>query len=193
MTVPDFASDFGFDLAEVESLFECDLAHPLNAAMLELVRGLSGASPEPSGGEDPLIGDSLPVLKDAILMNSGLEAELAVASEMIDQGWAVKYTGDQPLLGYDLRAQKDDFVLHIEVKSSIGFTTPELTSSEWAAAKAYSDSYVIAIVDFVGGDRQTIWYVRDPAESIEPNLRVVESFRLARSSIEALRTEVDFL
>lgn len=192
--IPDFAADFGFELSRVEGLFDCDPGSPLNEAILTLTSVPNYEDEidiEQEGDLDD--GFILPDVGEAILLNSGLGAELAVAHELQAMGWSIRYTANQQLLGYDLHAAQDGISLFIEVKSSVGFTTPELTQSEWTSAQAFGDQYVLAIVDFWGSDNQTIWYVRDPAESIEPAVRMSATYRFPRRAIEDLRTEVDFL
>jgi len=187
--IPEFAADFGYDLAEVERIYNCDPSDPFNAAVLAIA-GL--ASAEASGVPGTLV-PSLPSIGDAVLLNSGLGAELAVAETLQRDGWTVAYTGNQTLLGYDLRADKGDDTLRVEVKSSIGFCTPELTQSEWDAAIEFEDHFVLAIVDFFGSEKQDIWFVRNPADGTEPTIKVSTSFRLPRAQVEPLKTDVDFL
>jgi hypothetical protein len=79
------------------------------------------------------------------------------------------------------------------VKSSVGFTVPILTQSEWTAAQDFADSYVLAVVDFYGSEKQQLWFVRNPAAGSEPKVNVETTYRIARSQIEVLRTEGDFL
>jgi hypothetical protein len=190
--IPDFATDFGFSLDQVEILFDCDPAAPDNESMI------AAANLTLAGRVDqlpPALPSALPLpeLGEAALLNTGLGAELAVAADLERQGWHVQYTGNQPGFGYDLIAEREEVFLRIEVKSSIGFTTPELTASEWSAAQDYTEDYILAIVDFYGTDRQIIWYVRDPAVAGPPRERVFTVYRFPRETIEDLRTEVDFL
>ena len=50
----------------------------------------------------------------------------------------------------------------MEVKSSVAFTTPELSESEWKAAEEHGDDFVLAVVDFLGSPQQALWYAAYP-------------------------------
>jgi Domain of unknown function (DUF3883) len=190
--IPDFAADFAFTLEQVQTLFDCDPASPDNEALLSVVEATPDLLHGPLPPELPF-GAPLPELDSPGVINSGIGAELTVAAELSMQMWDVTYTGNRQLLGYDLLAQRDGVVLRIEVKSSVGFTTPELTESEWSAALDHGDAYVLAVVDFYGSERQETWYLRNPAAIARPTIRQVNVFRLPRASIDNLRTEVDLL
>lgn len=196
--IGEFASDFNWSISAVEKIFDCNPASEANAFVLDLVSGPLAASDGPSIMPlDAPIGDSidetLPELGEDILLNSGLGAELAVARMLKDYGWRVFYTANQDRLGYDLRAEQGDDLLRIEVKSSIGFVTPELTQSEWDAASRYGDSFVLALVDFYDSDRQSIWFVRDPFTVAQSTPRTVRSYRLLRGSLEDFATDAEML
>ncbi len=87
-------------------------------------------------------------------------------------------------MGCDLRADRDDQTLYVEVKSSTGYVTPVLTTSEWSAANAYRNRYLLALVDFVGQPRQAIHYVLDPAGRIEPAIITSVVYRLSRAEFD---------
>lgn len=202
--IPDFAEDFHFTLEQIEAIFDVDPESSGNAQVLQaaLVDGESAAAhvqppdevvapqrqtpPRRSSGE-------LPPEADPIEMNTGVEAERLVAEELFDNEWTVHYRGNERRLGYDLEAERAGRTLYVEVKSSVSSTDPELTESEWAAARQHGRSYVLAVVDFVGGDRQRIWYVRDPAAGARALARTVSVFRLRRASIQPLGTEAERL
>jgi hypothetical protein len=192
--IPDFASDFNFALGSVEERFDCDPDSPSNARVLAAVSGTTPLvvtpAPIPAGEE---IAPALPILAPAGEINTGVGAELLVADQLIQQGWHVIYRGNQRGFGYDLEATRGDDVLRVEVKSSVGFTSPELLASEWEAAQQHGESYVLAVVDFYGSDQQSIWYVRDPANTAVPVERTTTVYRLLRNDVEPLRTDVDFL
>jgi hypothetical protein len=143
--------------------------------------------------EQPPPAGPLPELDRYGEINTGVGAELAVAAQLQDQQWQVLYRGNQRGLGFDLEATRGMQTLRIEVKSSVGFTIPELSEAEWNAAQSYGDDYVLAIVDFYGSDNQVIWYVRDPAAAAVPVERSTTIFRFVRNDIMGLRTEADFL
>jgi Domain of unknown function (DUF3883) len=201
--IPDFASDFRFSVQQVESIFNCDPTHPENRAVLRVVEQrvviappldplFEGARDEgdPPDGRAP---DPLPHLAGPVLANSGLGAELAVAADLASYGWQVSYRGSQTGVGFDLEAQSQDALLCVEVKSSIGFTTPELTESEWGAACHLGDQFVLAIVDFYGSAQQVLWYVRNPAATATPTERTATVYRMARAALQAESTEAEFL
>ncbi len=87
-------------------------------------------------------------------------------------------------MGIDLEATRDGEILRVEVKSSVGFTQPELTEAEWAAAQRHGDGYVLAVVDFFGSENHVIWYVRNPAANAVPVLVDAVFFRLPRADIQ---------
>ncbi|HET7128609.1 MAG TPA: DUF3883 domain-containing protein [Gaiellaceae bacterium] len=189
--IPDFAADFHFDLADVEANFQCDPDDVANARLLAAVSGSPLAPPAPAA---PVASaPALPVLNPAGELNNGIGAELAVANELIDQGWNVVYRGNQRGFGYDLEADRAGDVIRVEVKSSVGFTTPELLETEWSAAQRHGESFVLAVVDFYGSAQQAIWYVRDPANTAFPVARTSTIYRLVRTDVQLLGTEVDFL
>ncbi len=205
--IPDFAEDFRFSIDQVRELFDCAPESYFNAAILRLAQeGLVVGRPSAPGPTSGTGGDSgagatsasppaapLPELSEPILLNSGVGAELAVADDLAAHGWEVAYRGGQAGFGFDLEAKQADSRLCVEVKSSVGFTVPELSESEWRAAQELGEEYVLAIVDFFGSGNQAIWYVRDPAASAIPTERETTIYRFSRATIEPLRTEADFL
>jgi len=192
--IPDFAQDFRFTLEQVDALFDCDPDVPANAEILAVAQGqmLPGAAlpaPEEEQTEPPL----MPVLGSIMAMNTGVGAEIAVAEQLVDHEWFVVYRGNQRGYGYDIEASREGQTLRVEVKSSVGFTTPELTEAEWEAAQVHGDDYVLAVVDFYGSDEQAIWYLRNPAANAIPAERTVTMYRLTRGDIQPLGTDVEFL
>jgi hypothetical protein len=201
--IPDFAVDFGFSVEQVEAIFDCDPGHPDNAAVLRAAEQrfvatapLPAASPESAPAQPAAVERGpapLPALSGPVLANSGLGAELAVAADLEAHGWQVAYRGRQTGVGYDLEAKHEDALLCVEVKSSVSFTTPELSESEWAAACQHGERFVLAIVDFYGSPQQAIWYVRDPAATATPSERTTTIYRLPRAALQEESTETDFL
>ena len=182
VSIVEFAADFGFEVSDVERLFDCEMSSPANSRVLSLATGTP--TEPPAAAED--VGSVLPALTEEITLNDGRAAELAVALALVGEDWNVIYTGNQANLGYDLRAEKNHETRYIEVKSSTGYVTPTLTASEWAAAKEYGPAYIIAIVDFVKSEKQAIRYVADPFTTIEPAIQTVVSYRLTRAEIDSL-------
>lgn len=204
--IPDFATDFHFSLEQIDAIFDVDPESDGNAAVLHAAQVIfdqtyveaitsSGedastsqrrANPHQSSGE-------LPPESDPVELNTGLGAERLVAEELVSHNWNVQYRGNQRRLGYDLEASRTGQTLYVEVKSSVSFTNPELSESEWLAGRRYGESYVLAIVDFYGSNEQRVWYVRDPVTNASAAGRSVSVFRLQRASIRPLATEAEFL
>lgn len=203
--IPDFANDFSFSVAQVRSIFNCDPNHRDNAAVLRVIENqhivsssmpAAGTPTHPKPSTDATAARQplpLPELSGPMLANSGLGAELAVADDLARHGWKVSYRGSQTGIGYDLEASQEDAQLCVEVKSSVGFTTPELSDSEWTAAQENGDRFVLAIVDFYGSQQQAIWYVRHPVAVTAPTERTTTVYRLGRSKLEEDGTEAEFL
>lgn len=199
--IPDFASDFYFSLEEVQEIFDTDPESPLNAAMLaQIDAGPSLSRPlqkvrisKLSLPETVPLPSPLPLPSPSTEINSGVAAELAVAQDLQLRGWNVAYRGNQRAFGYDLEASRKSEVLRIEVKSSVAFTSPELTEAEWKAAQKYGEGYILAVVDFVKSETQSIWYVRNPAASVVPTEKAVVVYRFPRQELIALRTDAEFL
>jgi hypothetical protein len=194
--IPDFAADFHYTVDQVNELFDCDPDSASNTAVLAVAQGeradaaidrlLERQPDERAAGELPELG----VVGE---INTGVGAEIAVATDLQRHHWRVMYRGNQRRFGYDLEAARDTQTLRVEVKSSIGFTVPELSEAEWEAAQRHGPEYVLAVVDFYGSDRQEIWYVRDPAAAATPIEVVTRMFRFLRVDITGVRTEAEFL
>ncbi len=192
--IPELADDFGFTLDQIRELFECDPESNLNSELLGEVVGVpvvhdGGAEAGPPGPE----AGGLPEEPGDATLNSGVGAEILIAKDLQAHDWRVLYRANQSGLGYDLEAIREEHQLYVEVKSSIGFANLELRDSEWAAAQAHGDRYVLAVVDFFGSSSPRIWYVRDPAANAVPEQRTTVTYRFARAQVEPFVTEVDFL
>lgn len=195
--IPNFVEDFAFDFNTVEQTFDCDPDAAMNAEILALVEGIELPVIAPPSTAAPVIplppAGELPELRAAAELNTGIGAELAVAADLQECGWRVLYRGNQRGFGYDLEATRDEEVLRVEVKSSVGFTTPEMLESEWDSAERHGEEYVLAVVDFYGSALQRIWYLRDPAANAIPIERSVRVFRLVRGDIQPIATDAEFL
>jgi len=196
--IPEFAADFGFTHAQVQELFDCDPDSSANTAIIGMVQNELEAVVRAPTDEVPAAGilpeaTPLPALQPPQEINSGVGAELAVAADLNRCGWTVAYRGNQRSIGYDLEGRRDGQLIRVEVKSSIGFTTPELTEAEWIAAQRYADEYILAVVDFYGSPSRSIWYVRNPAVTTTPVECINTSYRLPRIEVEPLKTDADFL
>lgn len=193
--IPEFARDFGFTHDQVDSLFDCDPGSELNAAIAmrvedtraAVVRNFAVVADDEAG--DGQLPDEPP---DAAL-NTGVGAEILVGRELQAAGWTVSYRANQAGLGYDLEATREQQTLRVEVKSSISFADLVLQESEWDAALAHGNDYVLAVVDFYGTDERQVWYVRNPAANALPVERTSLTYRFVRADVEPVRTEVEFL
>lgn len=189
----DFAEDFGFSISEVNELFDCEPTSSANAILLSTQVGTGIGAVDFTPAAEVQLDYSLPEYRGDVLLNSGLQAELAVAHELIDGGWLVEYVGNQRGLGFDLKATRENDILRIEVKSSTGYVTPSLTESEWQSAQNFGADFVLALVDRVGSGGQAISYVRDPAGMIDPSVRNTAIYTLPRRWLDDVSTEADFL
>lgn len=192
--IPEFADDFGFTLERVEQLFDCDPESVSNSIVLAAVDGVVAPVAFPAPVEDETDEAApLPVEPEAVFLNSGVGAELAVARDLANHGWTVGYWGSRRGAGYDLEAKRADAHLRVEVKSSVGFCTPELTEEEWNAAQEYAEDFVLAVVDFFGSPDQRIHYLRNPAANVTPAERSVVIYRVLRADVLPLSTTAEFL
>lgn len=194
--IPEFAIDFHFDLDQVRELFDCDPDSQANASVLAVVQDRADElreAPPFVALPSLLAAGPLPIPGPSREINDGVGAELAVAADLARWGWKVLYRGNQRSVGYDLEAQRESQILRVEVKSSIGFTIPELTAAEWDAAQRCGDEYIIAVVDFYGSPSQSIWYVRNPMLTTTPVEISAVTYRLPRAEVEHLKTDAEFL
>jgi hypothetical protein len=187
VTVSEFEADFGFPPGFVSITFDCDASSPANARTIAAAGlPISSAVAEVQPIEVAVVGLPLPMLPDQVFLNSGIQAEIAVGLLLQNAGWTVFYTAGQQGLGYDLRAEAGHLVLHIEVKSSVGYVRPVLTASEWNAAKKLGQSFILAVVDFVGSDRQTIHFVHHPAGLMSAVEKATVTYALPREKWESI-------
>lgn len=190
--IPQFADDFGFAPDEVGALFDCDPESAPNSAIHSVVNDSAGILSTTSGSGDPDAANLPDDPPDSVL-NTGVGAEILVARDLQSSGWEVRYRANQPLLGYDLEATREGQTLRVEVKSSVSYANLELQESEWAAARTYGESYVLAVVDFYGSTSPSIWYVRDPAANAEPIQSAAVTYRFVRAQVDPIKTDAEFL
>lgn len=192
--IPEFASDFGFDVSTVVGFFECDPESPANAAVLAAkdqvtwTAVVAPATPQvtPSATGQQPVPSALPVVAPEGQLNTGVGAEIAVGTELQQYGWTVEYFGNQKKIGYDLRATGGGDTKYVEVKSSVGLCTPELTEDEWKAAEEQGAAYVVAFVDFFGSESQSINYVPNPVATANAIQLQKISYRLPRDGLAAV-------
>ena len=218
--IPEFADDFGFSLDSLDEIFDCDPEGRSNSVVLAAVDGITPVSrvrgvraklpvdllpgqaersvPPVSPAVDVAAGDEqaaplLPVEPELVFLNSGVGAELAVARDLANHDWTVRYWGSRRGAGYDLEARRAEAHLRVEVKSSVGFCAPELTEEEWNAAQEYADDFVLAVVDFFRSPEQRIFYLRNPAANVTPVERSAVIYRIPRAEVLPLSTTAEFL
>ena len=187
--IPDFARDFGFTVEQVEQLFDAD---PESAGNREILMLLGGQFTPLAPTQEPL-PQPLPPDPEPAILNTGVGAELSVARDLQSHGWEIVYVANITSLGYDLRASKGGEILKVEVKSSVGGCTPELTNTEWLAAQENGETFVLAVVSFYGSDGQEILYVRNPAANLVPAERETVTYRFSRDEIGGLSVDATFL
>ena len=187
--IPDFGRDFGLTVAQVERLFDAD---PESAGNREILMRLGGQFTPPAPGQEPL-PQPLPPDPEPAILNNGVGAELSVARDLQSHGWEISYVANIMSLGYDLRASKSGEILKVEVKSSVGSCTPELTNTEWLAAQEHGETYVLAVVSFYGSEGQEISYIRNPAANLVPAERETVTYRFSRDEIGGLSVDATFL
>lgn len=194
--IADFATDFAFSLLQVEDLFDCDLTSARNAAMLAVVQGAPAPGIPIAPGPPLVVADAAPEVPDVApetQVNNGIGAEILVANELKARGWTVGYRANQRVYGYDLEATRGGETIQVEVKSSVGRTTPILTNNEWRAATVHGNSYVLAVVDFFGGPGQQINLHRDPLAHMTPSLLREPRYRFDRPQLDPHGTVLDNL
>lgn len=115
--------------------------------------------------------------------NTGHPAELIVGDFIQRAGWNVSYVS-RTNCGYDLEAKRMNTAgveetRHVEVKSSIGKCTPELTENEWDTAKRVGSTYWLAIVpNFSAGGPSTIYWIQDPFNTVKPVPHSTKRYRI---------------
>ncbi|MBE0479866.1 MAG: DUF3883 domain-containing protein [Dehalococcoidia bacterium] len=131
--------------------------------------------PEPRSDE-LLIPPAVPAAND------GTDAESFVAKVYRSKGWLVSFYTNRRGYGFDLWARRNQSAAVIEVKSSTTLMgTVTLTPLEYSAAEEYGDSYILAIVEFVGTDSPRLTLIQNPFAEIQ--------FRKRQSSLYAATRE----
>jgi hypothetical protein len=200
--VVDFATDFNFSPGEVNGYFDLNPANRHNAALLASRWGLSYTPFGPVGALTPaappiarpgggvgLTGTPTipaPVLTSTLVTppvaTEWWNAEQAVADHLESAGWTVYYVSRQQL-GYDLLVQRGAVTRYVEVKSSSGYCSPDLTAREWQQAKTLGSRYVLAILEnFDPAGQNSIYWVTDPATKCVSRPRTSTSYPIPRWS-----------
>lgn len=192
----DFMADFNFSSLEIESYFDDSITNQFNAQLKRSdgwrrhfsLGGSLGAttdSPPSPRSQTPSIVEP-PTLSGTIVnppsVNSGWDAEQYVASALSQAGWNV-YDVSRQQLGYDLFAQKGRLKRYIEVKSSLAYCSPTLTSREWQQAITHGPSYVLAIIENLNtANQNTIYWITDPGHRCVATPRRTTIYSIPRSS-----------
>jgi hypothetical protein len=110
----------------------------------------------------PPPNEALSVPPSAREINAGTDAELLVAKLLEADGWRVVFYTNKRGFGFDLWAQKQQAVMLVEVKSSLGNMGPiSITRLEYEAAGHHGANFYLAIVDRMDGVPQ-VRFVQDP-------------------------------
>lgn len=102
-------------------------------------------------------GSPTPTARKSPKGNPGSKAEWAIHVLLTAWGWEQDWADKKKHVGYDVRAQKGDVVIYIEVKSGGGMV---LTDKERQAAEKYADAYLL--VHVLGGHQK--WW-QDPTNN----------------------------
>lgn len=205
VAIEDFCLDFSVSEPEFEAYFDQSPANPFNARFLSEFPALAySLSPRAASSSAPATSASparprtrlgsraaaapipAPVLTGTVAppprAHNGWEAEQYVFSALQDAGWEVHDVRRQRV-GYDLLAKKGRRTIYVEVKSSVGYCSPDFTSREWQQAIAHGEDYVAAIIEsFNPGGSNMIYWVTNPARNcIQTETRTV-SHCVPRSS-----------
>lgn len=202
--VEDFCLDFNMSQTEFDAYFDQSPTSPLNARFLSefptlryapstrVISSSTPGSPLPSGPRTRLGSRAAaspmptPVLTGTIAppprSHNGWEAEQYAFAALQDAGWEVHDVSRQRV-GYDLLAKKGRRTIYVEVKSSVGYCSPDFTAREWQQAIAHGDDYIAAIIEsFNSGGSNMIYWVSNPARNcIQTETRTV-SHCVPRSS-----------
>ena len=132
--------------------------------------------PEPPEVEDLLSPPAAPA------SNDGADAESFVAKVLRSQGWEVAFYTNRRGYGFDLWARREDRAMVVEVKSSLGaLGAVSLTRTEYQAAQEHSDSYVLALVEYMDSVSPRLHMIQNPVAALEIEERMSASFVIARA------------
>ena len=107
--------------------------------------------------------------------NDGYLAEQFVAEYFRQLEWDVVNVRNRGF-GFDLVAFRNQVLLRIEVKSSVGITSPELTEGEMNAALNYPESFVLVTVDNWDGEQGEITQYDNVVASMMPIQEITRVF-----------------
>ncbi len=186
-----FATDFHFSTHELGAYFDASETHPGNAAVLAAQPSSGWVAPAATPAvADPVL-PATEVLPPAV--NTGFEAEELVASALRARGWTCTNVSRQRP-GYDILAVRGRRTLYVEVKSSVGACSPELTAREWQVAGQRGADYVLAVIEHlqIGAPNRVHW-IRDPANHCTAMPRQQITHAIPRGSWTAATVALDDL
>lgn len=132
--------------------------------------------PEPPDAEALLTPPAAPA------GNDGADAESFVAKVLRSQGWDTAFYTNRRGYGFDLWARKGKRAMVVEVKSSLGaLGAVSLTPTEHQAAREHGDSYVLALVENMGGDSPRLRMIQNPVAALQIKKRVTASYVISRA------------
>ena len=114
--------------------------------------------------------------------NDGADAESFVAKVLRSQGWDVAFYTNRRGYGFDLWARRENRAMMVEVKSSLGVLgAVNLTPTEYRAAQEHSDSYVLALVEYMDSASPRLLMIQNPATVLEIEERTSASYVIPRA------------
>ena len=172
--ISDFMTDFGFDTASLQVLFDPSPENQWNAQMIE-------AHPQQMQytSVEEIIAPPLNLPPPPPpQVNTGYAAEMYVQAHLEGDDWTVTNVS-RLNLGWDLEARRGNQTRYIEVKSSVNNSiSPTMTDNEWQAAQEQGVNYWLALItNFRDNQDNEIHWVQDPHAVLTPtaNIRVVHS------------------
>lgn len=132
--------------------------------------------PEPPDVEALLVPPAAPA------SNAGADGESFVAKVLRSQSWEVAFYTNRRGYGFDLWARQGDRAMVIEVKSSLttlGEIT--LTPTEYEAARYHRESFVLALVENLGGNSPQLRMIQNPVEVVQIERRDIASYAISRA------------
>lgn len=110
--------------------------------------------------------------------------ELLIADELRRCDWSVSNMGRRRGFGYDIRAVRAGRTIFVAVTSSPVAAEPKLTAAQWKRCRRERDAFVLAVVDYLGSEWQSSWFVRDPIARVAAVERAVPAPKLHRPWLE---------
>lgn len=115
--------------------------------------------------------------------NVGADAESFVAKVLRSRGWQVAFYTNRRGYGFDLWARLGERAMLIEVKSSLGeLGAIVMTPTEYEAARANGDGYVLALVEHASTANPTLTMIQNPVDNLRITARNAMEYAISRSS-----------